>query len=97
MLQRLVPAAKALLLNVLHTQSSRTAHMLVQRPFCCVCSESLPLLLQMQSLGPSTHAYSFWQGMNDCGKSAFGALFAASNTLRSVAVVQNDPRWGISS
>ncbi|KAI7841649.1 hypothetical protein COHA_004669 [Chlorella ohadii] len=40
------------------------------------------------SLDPCTHAYSFWEGVPVDGKAAFGRLFAASRTLRSVAVVQ---------
>ncbi|KAL4855805.1 hypothetical protein ACK3TF_003578 [Chlorella vulgaris] len=43
---------------------------------------------KVRSLDPCTHAYSFWEGVPWEGKAAFGALFAACRTLRSVAVVQ---------
>lgn len=43
---------------------------------------------QVRSLDPCTHAYSFWEGVPVEGKAGFGRLFAASRTLRSVAVVQ---------
>ncbi|GLC44004.1 hypothetical protein PLESTB_000218900 [Pleodorina starrii] len=43
---------------------------------------------KVTSLDPSTHAYSFWEGVPPSGKQAFGELFAASRTLRAVAVVQ---------
>ena len=49
--------------------------------------------VQVRSLDPCTHAYSFWEGVPVEGKAAFGALFAASRTLRSVAVVQRAIRW----
>lgn len=51
----------------------------------------LPVLLhptQVRCLDPCTHAYSFWEGVPVEGKAAFGRLFAASRTMRSVAVVQ---------
>ena len=53
----------------------------------------VPACLQVRSLDPCTHAYSFWEGVPIDGKAAFGALFAASRTLRSVAVVQRAIRW----
>ncbi|PSC68631.1 hypothetical protein C2E20_7797 [Micractinium conductrix] len=40
------------------------------------------------TLEGSTHAYSFWEGVPIEGKAAFGRLFAAAGSLRSVAVVQ---------
>lgn len=43
---------------------------------------------RVRSLDPCTHAYSFWEGVPVDGKAGFGRLFAASRTLRSVAVVQ---------
>jgi len=36
-----------------------------------------------------THAYSFWEGINESGKAAFGRLFAESSTMERVAVVQS--------
>ena len=39
-------------------------------------------LLQVLSLDPATHAYSFWEGVPVDAKCAFGALFAASRTLK---------------
>ena len=55
-----------------------------------------PLLpLQMATLDPCTHAYTFWEGVPPDGKAAFGALFAASRTLTSVAVVQRAIRCGV--
>ena len=44
--------------------------------------------LQVGTLEGSTHAYSFWEGVPIEGKAAFGRLFAAAGSLRSVAVVQ---------
>lgn len=38
--------------------------------------------LQISSLDPATHAYSFWEGVPIDAKCAFGALFAASRTLK---------------
>ena len=46
----------------------------------------------MKTLDPCTHAYSFWEGVPLDGKAAFGRLFAASRTLRAVAVVQRAMR-----
>ena len=48
----------------------------------CAPIESLP------SLDPATHAYSFWEGVPPGARAAFGALAAASASLRGVAVVQ---------
>jgi hypothetical protein len=48
---------------------------------------------QVATLDPCTHAYSFWEGVPIDGKAAFGRLFAASRTLRAVAVVQRAIRW----
>ncbi|GFR49150.1 hypothetical protein Agub_g11168 [Astrephomene gubernaculifera] len=47
---------------------------------------------KIPSLDPATHAYSFWEGVPGSGKQAFGQLFAASRTLRAVAVVQRAMR-----
>lgn len=44
-------------------------------PSPCAC-------IQVSSLDPATHAYSFWEGVPIEGKAAFGKLFAASRTLR---------------
>lgn len=46
----------------------------------------------MQSLDPCTHAFSFWEGLQEGSKRAFGRLFARSRTLRAVAVVQRAMR-----
>ena len=59
----------------------------------------LPLLApilppQVRTLDGCTHAYSFWEGVPVEGKAAFGRLFAASRTMRSVAVVQRAIRCG---
>eukprot|EP01025_Chloroclados_australasicus_P007537 TRINITY_DN12441_c0_g1_i8.p1 TRINITY_DN12441_c0_g1~~TRINITY_DN12441_c0_g1_i8.p1 ORF type:complete len:298 (-),score=35.53 TRINITY_DN12441_c0_g1_i8:449-1342(-) len=40
------------------------------------------------SLDPTTHAYSFWEGVPVQGRVAFANLFAASTTLQAVSVVQ---------
>ena len=39
-------------------------------------------VLQIPSLDPATHAYSFWEGVPIDAKYAFGCLFAASKTLK---------------
>ena len=39
------------------------------------------MALQMATLDPATHAYSFWEGVPPSGKHAFGRLFASSKTL----------------
>lgn len=49
-----------------------------------VCSS----IEKVQSLDGCTHAFSFWEGVPFSGKEAFGRLFAASKTMRAVAVVQ---------
>ena len=46
----------------------------------------------MRSLDPATHAYSFWEGVPVDARCAFARLFAASTTLRGVAVVQRSMR-----
>ena len=48
--------------------------------------------MQVPTLEPATHAYSFWEGVPPEGKAGFGRLFAASRTLRAVAVVQRAMR-----
>jgi hypothetical protein len=46
-------------------------------------SLTLPTLrLQVASLDPATHAYSFWEGVPRDGKAAFGRLFRTSQTLK---------------
>jgi hypothetical protein len=52
---------------------------------------------QVRTLNPATHAYSFWEGVPPSGKGAFGRLFAASATLRAVAIVQRAQRSGTPS
>ncbi|KAL3161615.1 hypothetical protein ABBQ32_010473 [Trebouxia sp. C0010 RCD-2024] len=47
---------------------------------------------KISSLDPATHAYSFWEGVPIDAKCAFGSLFAASRTLKAVAVVQRAMR-----
>ena len=37
---------------------------------------------QVSTLDPSTHAYSFWEGVPESSRRAFGALFRASKTLQ---------------
>ena len=54
------------------------------------------LLVQVKTLDPCTHAYSFWEGVPMDGKAGFGRLFAASRTLRAVAVVQRAMRGATS-
>lgn len=46
----------------------------------------------MLDLGDATHAYSFWEGVTDSGKKAFGQLFQKSLTMKAVAVVQRSMR-----
>eukprot|EP01026_Neomeris_dumetosa_P056851 TRINITY_DN5207_c0_g1_i4.p1 TRINITY_DN5207_c0_g1~~TRINITY_DN5207_c0_g1_i4.p1 ORF type:complete len:399 (+),score=52.02 TRINITY_DN5207_c0_g1_i4:210-1406(+) len=43
---------------------------------------------EVKSLEPGTHAYSFWEGVPVEGRIAFAQLFANSDTLKAVAVVQ---------
>lgn len=50
--------------------------------------------LQMRTLDPATHAYSFWEGVPVDARCAFARLFAASATLRGIAVVQRAMRGG---
>ncbi len=38
--------------------------------------------MQIISLDPATHAYSFWEGVPHSGKQAFGQLFRQSKTLK---------------
>lgn len=38
--------------------------------------------LQVPSLDPATHAYSFWEGVPTEAKCAFGELFAKSETMQ---------------
>ncbi|DBA79533.1 TPA: hypothetical protein ACH3X1_008235 [Trebouxia sp. C0004] len=47
---------------------------------------------KIRTLEPATHAYSFWEGVPINAKCAFGCLFAASKTLKAVAVVQRAMR-----
>ncbi|KAK9826092.1 hypothetical protein WJX81_001533 [Elliptochloris bilobata] len=47
---------------------------------------------QVTSLAPATHAYSFWEGIPVGAKCAFGRLFAASQHVQAVAVVQRAMR-----
>lgn len=47
---------------------------------------------KVASLEPATHAYSFWEGVPQEGKDAFGRLFARARTLKGVAVVQRSVR-----
>lgn len=49
-------------------------------------------MLQVATLEPATHAYSFWEGIPAGARSAFGRLFAASRTLRGICVVQRSVR-----
>jgi hypothetical protein len=42
----------------------------------------LCLCVQIASLEPCTHAYSFWEGVPVSGKQAFGRLFAAARTMQ---------------
>jgi hypothetical protein len=46
----------------------------------------------VQSLNAYTHAYSFWEGLTNSAKMAFGRLFVMSTSLRRVAVVQHAMR-----
>lgn len=46
----------------------------------------------MRTLDPATHAYSFWEGVPVDARCAFARLFAASSTLRGLAVVQRAMR-----
>lgn len=43
---------------------------------------------QFASLEPATHAYSFWEGIPLEGRKAFGRLFASTQSLQAIAVVQ---------
>ena len=40
------------------------------------------LEMQVATLEPATHAYSFWEGVPTEGKCAFGRLFAQSHTMQ---------------
>ena len=48
----------------------------------CECFITVTALMQIASLDPATHAYSFWEGVPMDAKYAFGCLFAASKTLQ---------------
>jgi hypothetical protein len=58
----------------------------------CPRTSSHTTLHQIQTLDPCTHAYSFWEGVPIDARVAFGQLFAASRSLRAVAVVQRSMR-----
>lgn len=47
-----------------------------------------PPYTQFSTLNPATHAYSFWEGIPEGGRIAFGSLFNRSPSLRTVTVVQ---------
>ncbi|KAJ9533986.1 hypothetical protein QJQ45_027054 [Haematococcus lacustris] len=47
---------------------------------------------QLESLEPATHAYSAWEGFPTEAKLAVGRLFASSQTLRTIAIVQRSMR-----
>jgi len=38
--------------------------------------------VQVKTLEPGTHAYSFWEGVPTEGKIAFGKLFAGCTTMK---------------
>lgn len=38
--------------------------------------------MQIKTLDPATHAYSFWEGVPEDSRRAFGRLFRASKTLQ---------------
>ena len=59
---------------------------------CCAVETPSGRAMQVTSLAPATHAYSFWEGIPVCAKSAFGRLFAASPDVQGVAVVQRAMR-----
>lgn len=40
----------------------------------------------MSTLDPSTHAYSFWEGVPESSRRSFGRLFRASKTLQVAAL-----------
>ena len=42
----------------------------------------------LDSLGPTTHVYTFWEGIPVVAKEALGALFSESATCKAIAVVQ---------
>jgi len=66
---------------------TRPATATPQRAFSAACAAR-----QVASLAPATHAYSFWEGIPEAAKRAFGRLFAAAPDLRGVAVVQRAMR-----
>ena len=43
---------------------------------------------QLPTLDPATHAYSFWEGVPQVAREAFGTLFRTSSTAHTLAVVQ---------
>lgn len=49
-------------------------------------------MTELNTLDPATHAYSFWEGIPEEGKRAFGALFTRSRTCKAVVVVQHAMR-----
>ncbi|BDA45886.1 hypothetical protein COCOBI_07-6730 [Coccomyxa sp. Obi] len=47
---------------------------------------------EVKTLDPATHAYSFWEGVPEDSRRAFGRLFRASKTLQAVAIGQRAMR-----
>ncbi|KAK9904097.1 hypothetical protein WJX75_004484 [Coccomyxa subellipsoidea] len=47
---------------------------------------------EIKTLDPATHAYSFWEGVPEDSRRAFGRLFRASKTLQAVAIGQRAMR-----
>ena len=70
--------------NIVAQELWLTAHGVLEQPSVT----ALRTLPQMRTLDPATQAYSFWEGVPVDARAAFGRLFAASATLRGLAVVQ---------
>eukprot|EP01024_Parvocaulis_polyphysoides_P035217 TRINITY_DN3116_c2_g3_i2.p1 TRINITY_DN3116_c2_g3~~TRINITY_DN3116_c2_g3_i2.p1 ORF type:complete len:347 (+),score=29.02 TRINITY_DN3116_c2_g3_i2:142-1182(+) len=75
-----------------------TAHEMARRELLELREGAMPRIVcsgieDVSSLDPVTHAYSFWEGVPIEGRIAFGSLFAASNSLQAVAVVQRAVKY----
>jgi hypothetical protein len=46
----------------------------------------------VDSFGPATHAYSFWEGIPQEGRCAFGRLFAASTSMKVRVACEQAPQ-----
>ena len=50
-------------------------------------------VLQVKTLDPGTHAYSFWEGVPPEGKCAFGRLFYRSSSMKVTCLDSFSNSW----